>query len=175
MLDEFDLKLIQALQKNGRASYVELAESLGVVEGTVRKRVNALQKSKIIKISAEPNLRVLGYNFISVVGMQVNMSDLKKISASLAKKPNICYLAFVTGRYDLLSIIISRSTEELAQIIENDISTIPGILRTETFINLNIVKGGLLEFDTIDIVSRLFNELKPLPSRKIKKLLNGPE
>jgi len=44
MLDEFDLKLIQALQKNGRASYVELAESLGVVEGTVRKRVNALQK-----------------------------------------------------------------------------------------------------------------------------------
>lgn len=42
MLDEFDLKLIKALRENGRATYVDLAKGLGVVEGTVRKRVNEL-------------------------------------------------------------------------------------------------------------------------------------
>jgi len=173
MLDEFDIKLIKALQENGRASYVDLAESLGVVEGTIRKRIGDLQKSKMLKISAEPNLRALGYNFMSVVGMQVNMSELKKISAALSVKPNICYLAFVAGRYDLLSIIVSRSTEELALIIENDISTIPGIIRTETFINLDIVKGGLLKFDTTELINNLFKNLQVMPSRKKKRILNG--
>jgi Lrp/AsnC family transcriptional regulator for asnA, asnC and gidA len=158
MFDELNLKLIQALKENGRASYVELAKSLGVVEGTVRKRVQELQTSGKIKFSAEPNLEALGYKLISMIGMQINMAELKKVSSALADKPNVCYLAFVTGRYDLLSFIISRSTEELARIIENDISTIPGVLRTETFINLDIVKGALLEFDITGIIDRLIEE-----------------
>jgi Lrp/AsnC family transcriptional regulator for asnA, asnC and gidA len=171
MLDEFDLKLIQALRENGRASYVDLAKTLGVVEGTVRKRIHELQKSGIIKVTAVPDLRALGYNITSLVGLQINVSELKKVSSALAQKPNICYLAFVTGRYDLIAVIISRSTAELARIIEEDISPVPGILRTETFINLDIVKGGLLEFDTADILNSLFNKLQSVPSRKKKRMV----
>ena len=113
MLDEFDLKLIKALRENGRATYVDLAKGLGVVEGTVRKRVNELLRSGIIRVSAIPDLRTMGYNFISLIGLQIKMSELKKVSHVLAGKPNICYLAFVTGRYDLLAIVASRSTDEL--------------------------------------------------------------
>ncbi|MCL0095925.1 AsnC family transcriptional regulator [Dehalococcoidia bacterium] len=46
MIDELDRKLIQELQRSSRQSYVDLARMLGVVEGTVRKRVKDLQDRK---------------------------------------------------------------------------------------------------------------------------------
>jgi DNA-binding Lrp family transcriptional regulator len=42
MIDELDRQLILELQKDGRQQYVDLARKLGVVEGTVRKRVKRL-------------------------------------------------------------------------------------------------------------------------------------
>ncbi len=150
MIDEVDRKLIQELQNNGRKSYVDLAHVLGVVEGTVRKRVKDLIGRNIIKIVAVINPRQLGYNFISIMGLQVRMADLRSVAESLAQKPNVCYLAFVTGRYDLIAMVMTRSAVELSHFIEKEISSIPSILRTETFVNLDIIKGewgGLLNTD----------------------------
>jgi len=87
MIDELDRKLIQELQKSGRQSYVDLARMLGVVEGTVRKRLKDLQDRKIIRIVAVPNPRELGYNFISIMGLQVRMADLRKPSQADFHRP----------------------------------------------------------------------------------------
>lgn len=155
MVDELDIKLIQKLQKNGWQSYVDLAEMMGLTEGAIRRRINQLLFKNLIKIVALPNLHQLGYKSISIMGMQVKMVDLKRVAENLAKKPNVCYLSFVTGRYDLMAIIISRSTKELSRFIEEEIAAIPSILRTETFVNLDILKGGWPELDTTQLISSL--------------------
>ena len=155
MYDELDQKLIQELQKNGRESHVDLARRLGVVEGTVRKRIKYLLGRDILKIVAVPNVRKLGYGFISVMGLQVRMEELRKVADNLAQNQHVCYLAFVTGRYDLMAIIVTRSPEELSQFIEREISAIPSILRTETFVNLDIIKGAGGMLDTIQLVRNL--------------------
>ena len=55
MLDELDTKLIKELQKSGRQGYVALAKLLGVVEGTVRKRVkNRLFRSFALCVKILP-------------------------------------------------------------------------------------------------------------------------
>ena len=155
MIDELDQKLIQELQENGRQSYVDLAKKLGVAEGTVRKRIKHLLDMGLIKIIAVPNVRELGYHLISIMGLQVRMADLRKVAENLAQNQHVCYLAFVTGSYDLMAIIMTRSPEELSRFIEREISAIPSIMRTETFVNLDIIKGvgGLL--DTIQLVRNL--------------------
>jgi Lrp/AsnC family transcriptional regulator for asnA, asnC and gidA len=153
MIDELDQKLMMELQKNGRQGYVHLAKVLGVAEGTVRKRVKDLLDGNVMKIVAIPNLRELGYNFISIMGLQVRLADLRKVSDELVQKPNVCYLSFVTGRYDLVVIIATRSPEELSHFIEKEISALPSILRTETFVNLDVIKGGCLELATIQLIS----------------------
>jgi len=152
MLGELDKKLIEELQKDGRQSYTELASKLGVVEGTVRKRIKRLVNEQIIKIAAVPNLKKLGYNFMSVIGMQVQMSDIRKAANILAKDPKVCHVAFVTGRYDLMALVIARSHEELSEFMETTISTTPSILRTETFVNLDIIKGQWSGTDTSQII-----------------------
>ena len=164
MIDELDRGLMKELQRDGRRSYVELAEMLGVVEGTVRKRIKDLLARNIMKVVAVPNPRELGYNFMSLMGLQVRMADLRKVAEELAQKPNICYLAFVTGRYDLMAIVMTRSPEELSNFIEKEISAIPAILRTETFVNLDIIKGGWPGLDTTQLLDNL--ELSPPKRRK---------
>jgi len=155
MIDELDLKLMQELQKDVRAKHVDLAKKLDVVEGTVRKRIKNLVGNSIIKTIAVPNLRELGYNFMSLMALQVRLADLRDIAENLVKKPNICYLAFVTGRYDMIAVVITRSPEELAHFIEKEISAIPSILRTETFVNLEILKGGWPVIDTTQLLSNI--------------------
>ena len=155
MIDELDLKLMQELQKDVRARHVALAKKLGVVEGTVRKRIKNLVGNSIIKTIAVPNLRELGYNFMGLMALEVQLAKLREIADNLAKKPNVCYLAFVTGRYDMIAVVITRSPEELAHFIEKEVSAIPGILRTETFVNLEILKGGLPVIDTTQLLSNI--------------------
>lgn len=167
MIDEFDQKLILKLQSNGREGYVTLAKVLGVAEGTVRKRVKDLVAKKVMKIVAVPNPRALGYNFISIMGLQVRMEDLRKVAESLAQKPNVCYLAFVTGRYDLMAIIMTRSPGELSHFIETEISALPSLLRTETFVNLDIIKGGWPSLDTTQLIINA--DISPFKGRKRRR------
>jgi len=154
MTDELDLELIRQLQKDGRARHVDLAKKLNVVEGTVRKRIRDLLENNIIKTIAAPNISKLGYNFIGFMALQVKMAKLRRIADVLGKKPNVCYLAFVTGRYDMIAIVITRSPEEFAHLIEKEISAIPGVVRLESFVNLETLKGGWPMVDTTQLLNR---------------------
>ena len=141
MLDVIDQKLIKELQRNGRQSNVEIAKNLMVAESTVRKRVKRLLNQNIMRVEAVPNPYKLGYGFISVMGLQVRMEDLQQVGKTLAENPSVYYLTFVTGRYDLIAIVMCRTPEELSTFIKENISTIASIIRTETFVNLEIIKS----------------------------------
>jgi Lrp/AsnC family transcriptional regulator for asnA, asnC and gidA len=152
MLDGLDRELILQLQKNGRQSNIKLASELGVSERTIRNRINSLLKKRMIKITSIPNLEALGYDFIGMVGLQIQLASLRTITKTLSDQPNICYLANITGRYDLLFIAVAKSSREFATFMENIVSTIPGILRTETFVNLHLYKGEISGLDTRDLI-----------------------
>ncbi len=164
MLNKFDQELIEQLQQDGRLSYIALAKLLQVSERTVRNRLKNLLESGIINIAAMPNLDKLGYGFIGIVGLQVHLADLKKIGRELAKHPNVCYLANVTGAYDFIAIIVAQSTREFAVFMEDNVSCIPNVTKTETFVTLNIYKGKPGALD----MSQLVSALPVASSKKIK-------
>jgi DNA-binding Lrp family transcriptional regulator len=148
MVDEMDIKIIAELQKDGRQSNTDLAKKLSVVEGTIRRRINALHKNDILKITAQPNPRAIGYNLICDMLIKVEPKLLRRVANALEAKLNVGYLAFIAGRYDVLAVIMARSSEELSDFIEKEINTIPGVLGTETYLNLDIIKGAWQGIDT---------------------------
>lgn len=141
ILDQLDKQIILELRGNARRSYTDLAKVLDVSEGTIRNRVKSLQDKKIIKFEAVVNPSSLGYKFITIMALQVKVADLSRVADMLVKVPNVYYLAFVTGRYDLVAIIMSRTTEELSDFIKQYISTLPSVMRSETLVNLEILKS----------------------------------
>jgi Lrp/AsnC family transcriptional regulator for asnA, asnC and gidA len=153
MVDDLDLSIIQILENDGRKNYTDIARQLGVVEGTVRKRVKNLIDKKLIRIRATPNPQEIGFSVIAFMGLQVQISALRHVAQILESKPHVQWLSFVTGRYDLIAIVIEKSTQELSKFIEEEISAIPSIVRTETFVNLDIVKGLLS--DTVPLIETI--------------------
>jgi Lrp/AsnC family transcriptional regulator for asnA, asnC and gidA len=157
IIDQLDKQIILELSNNARRSYTDLAKELDVSEGTIRNRVKSLQEKKIVKLEAVINPSSLGYKVITIMALQVRVSDLTIVAEMLVNLPNVYYLAFVTGRWDLVAIIMSRTTEELSDFIKRYISTLPSIVRSETLVNLEILKSPWMS--SMD-VTELFDTLK---------------
>jgi len=158
-IDELDIRLIEELQKDGRKQYVSIAKKLGFTEGTVRNRLKKMEKCGLARITALPNLEKIGYGFVVIMGLHVKISDLGLIGAKLAKNKNVCYLTFVTGRYDLLAIVVTKSPKDLSRFIEKEVSNVPGVLGTETFVTLDVLKGTNYCLDTSQIVTNIKENL----------------
>lgn len=154
-MDKLDQELILQLQKDGRKTNISLAKSLLVTEHTIRNRIKKLVGKNIIKITVQPNLKEMGYTFTGFVALQTGLPELRTVAAALTKHSRVCFLSNITGRYDLIAIIAAKSSDDFSDFIDNVISTIPGITRTETFINLRVFKGEGLHMDIQDLVRDL--------------------
>lgn len=155
MIDELDRKLMIELQMDGRQQYVDLSRKLGVVEGTVRKRVKRLLDRDLFKVIGVPNISALGYEYVGIVGIRVNIQEIEQIGDKLSGFENVCYLAWVLGRYDFLAIVLAQGREELADFMMCKVAQIPGILQTETFATLRVIKGETGLLNTVQLLKKL--------------------
>lgn len=152
-MDNLDKKLIMLLQKNGRKSYVEIMEDLGVGERTIRKRINELVLNGTIKISAIPKLSAFGFHFVGILAIQVQLHLLEETAGKLISNKNIGLLVRVTGRYDFIAIITACTLKDYGVIMDNIFLECPGIVRTETFSEISSYKGEIGDLDTIELIN----------------------
>ena len=139
-MDELDRRIIRLLQIDGRASNARIAREVGVSEGTVRRRLRHLINGEVIKVIAVPNLEEMGYGTSALVGLQTEPGRVDEVSDALAALPETHYVAIATGTYDIFAWVGLESSERLGTFLRNQVGTIPGVTRTETFVNLSIKK-----------------------------------
>ena len=61
-MDELDLSILAALQTDGRRPFTDIAQNLGVSEGTVRNRVSKLIEQQVLHIVGLVDPNSLGLN-----------------------------------------------------------------------------------------------------------------
>lgn len=147
-MDDLDRKLIARLQRDGRASNIELAKQLGVSEGTIRRRFRSLISDNIIRVVAVPDPAKLGRGTTALVGLQVDPAQVDPVAVQLAQLEEVHYAAITTGAYDIFVWVALPSPEELAVFLRSRIGAIPGVRRTETFVNLSIKKNPAGPYST---------------------------
>jgi DNA-binding Lrp family transcriptional regulator len=130
MLDELDLKIISILEQNGRATYTQMAETLGITDNTVAKRVEALLGSQAITINALPELQRMGYSAQAMVAMNVTTDRIDALVISLLKYPNI-YIFKTIGCYNLVVIISFPGWDEIMQFLKTELTDKNEILKME--------------------------------------------
>jgi Lrp/AsnC family transcriptional regulator for asnA, asnC and gidA len=140
-LDELDHRLIALLQANGRASNIELAKEVGVSEGTIRRRFRNLIKDEIIRVVAIPDPTKLGRGTTALIGLQVDPTAVDPVAAALVDVPEVQYVSVTTGAFDVFLWVALGSPEELSSFLRLQVGSIPGVRRTETFVNLSIRKN----------------------------------
>ena len=141
-MDDLDRKIIELLQINGRASNARIARDVGVSEGTVRRRLRRLVQDEIIRVVAVPDPEKMGLSTVALIGIQADPDKLDDVAARLADLPETQYVSLTTGSFDLFIWVALLSSEELGNFLRHRVGVINGVRRTETFVNLVIVKKG---------------------------------
>ena len=139
-MDELDRRIIEILQRDGRASNAKIARDVGVSEGTVRRRLRRLVQDDVAKIIAVPNLDKMGYPTAALIGLQTAPGRLDSVADAISAMSEVHYVAITTGAFDVFAWVGTSSTESLGVFLRTKIGTIPGVTRTETFVNLTIKK-----------------------------------
>ena len=139
-IDDLDLKIIKELQKDGRASFRDIAEKIKVSEGTVYNRVNKLEESKIIKrFIPEIDYEKLGYELTVLIGLTTEGGKISEIERKITESPNVNAVYDVTGDYDTMVVAQFKNREELNEFVKNTLS-LEGVKRTNTMLVLNTMK-----------------------------------
>ena len=139
-MDELDGRIIEILQKDGRASNAHIAREVGVSEGTVRRRLRRLIQDGVIDVIAVPNLEKMGYRTAALVGLQTDPGRIDSVADALSQLPEVHFVALTTGAQDIFIWVALGSSEELGEFLRNRVGVVPGVRRTETYVNLAIKK-----------------------------------
>jgi len=138
-LDETSKAIIEELQEDGRRSYADIGKTVGLSEAAVRQRVQKLQESGIMQIVAVTDPLQLGFTRQAMVGLKVS-GDTRTIAERLAQLPAVDYVVLTSGSFDLLAEVVCESDDDLIDLLNSDIRTIPGVQATETFVYLKLHK-----------------------------------
>ncbi len=133
-MDETDREIIKILKRNGRATYIDIGEKVGLSEGAVRKRVKALVDSGVIKRFTIKVGLVEGAEAITLLSVNPSFPT-SDISEVLQKIPNVETVYEVTGQYDIAVIISALNITEVNHCVEK-IRRVNGVVNTNTMIVL---------------------------------------
>ena len=139
-LDSIDLYIIEALQKDGRVAFAQIAEQLKVSPGMIRQRYNRLVDLGYLKVVAVTNPLMMGVRKMAMIGIRTDGGKLMQVAEKLSELKEVVYLVILSGRYDIMIEVFCRDHEELLKFMTEKLSTVDGVRETESFMHLKIVK-----------------------------------
>jgi len=142
--DKLDRKIISILREDGRASNAAIARKVGVSEGTVRRRLKNLVQEEYIQVVALPDAAKMGNSSQALLGVQVAPDKVDIVADAIKSLPEVAWVAVTTGSYDIFAWATLPSAEALGIFLRAKVGTVPGVRRTETFVNLDKKRGNVV-------------------------------
>jgi Lrp/AsnC family transcriptional regulator for asnA, asnC and gidA len=137
-LDAIDRAIIERLQVDGRVPYTRLGTAVGLSEAATRQRVQRLIDAGVLQVVGVTNPLSVGRRRMAMIGVRV-AGPLAPVGQALAAIEDIDYLVVTAGSFDFMCEVVVADDDELMA-LGNRIRDVPGVLTTETFIYLDLVK-----------------------------------
>ncbi len=144
--DELDRKIIDLLMEDGRMSCAEVARRISLLashpvsERAVRYRIERLVRQGIIRVSAIPNPKKLGFQVVADVVIEVEPGRVQEVARQLAAYDCVSYVACSTGDRDISIQVVARDNAELYTFVSEVVGKVSGVRRTTTFLVPLILK-----------------------------------
>lgn len=136
-IDDIDLKILSELQKDASISVPKLSKKINVNPSVAYSRIKRLTKRELIRrFTIEVNDEALGYGVSAIIGLNIDSKNREQIIAEMLKMDGVRDLHEVTGRFDLLVRVKAKSLDELHTTVSARLGKLPGVLHTETFIEM---------------------------------------
>ena len=137
-IDSLDKKILNILSQNARIPFKDVAAECGVSRAAIHQRVQHLIENGVITGSGfDVNPKSLGYSTCTYIGLNLERGSMyKNVVSRLTSIPEIVECHFTTGSYTMLIKLYAKDNEQLMDLLNNKLPTIPGVVSTETLISL---------------------------------------
>lgn len=118
VIDDLDRRVLRAIRDHPRATFGELAESVGVSRTTFKSRLDRLWDSGVI-ISHEMQLDLasMGFEVQAWVYLNIEKGELDRVRAHLTEMPHVIEAFAMTGSADVQCRVAARSTCHLQEVL----------------------------------------------------------
>ena len=137
-IDKLDKKILGILSQNARIPFKDVAAECGVSRAAIHQRVQRLIEEGVITGSGfDVNPKSLGYSTCTYVGLNLERGSMyKKVVDRLNHIQEVVECHFTTGPYTMLLKLYAKDNEQLMDLLNNQLQSIPGVVSTETLISL---------------------------------------
>ncbi len=118
-LDEVDIAIIRALQKDARASFAAIAKSCNVSVDTISKRFKKIENNGVARgTTVLLNPKSFGCDCVGSFGIRTDFSHIEEILQFLKKMPDIVFSTQTMGRHSIFAVAIVKNVIKLNQVKE---------------------------------------------------------
>ena len=145
-----DLKVVSALQCDGRMTMQALADKIGISVYAATESYRKLTESNIMSIVPVCNPLSLGNYSQVLVGLRVSGSRDEAL-AMLKSMPQVTYVVCTLGDADVIAEAVVYSAEGMDRFLKHDLRALPGLTRLQVFSCGRLV----LDDHNVSVVNRL--------------------
>ena len=143
-LDRLDMNILRTLQSDGRISYVELAEQVGLSSTPCIERVKRLEKDGFIEgYYARLTADALGFSMLVFVEISLSYQSpdaFSEFNKAVKKLPYILECHLVSGDADYLIKARIDGMSEYRALLGDMLLTLPGVKNSKSYIVMEEVK-----------------------------------
>jgi len=142
VLEGLNLKILEHLKEDGRATFSSIADKLGVSESTVRSRVSRMREQNMIQFITVTNPLAVGQSSWAMLGISVQ-SDVRVSSVAeyFSDLDEVVYAMRIAGRFDLLAEVVVDSPISLRNFLDKHCYESPMVSSVEPMMGLGLYKS----------------------------------
>ena len=116
-IDQVDLTIIRALQKDARVNFSSIARHCGVSTDTISKRFKKMKKAGVVRgTTILLNPKSFGYGCVGSLGVDIDYPHLKEVVKSLLRIPGIIFCTTSMGKHDVFCIAVLKNVQLLSKV-----------------------------------------------------------
>jgi Lrp/AsnC family leucine-responsive transcriptional regulator len=143
-LDQFDMKILEALSDDGRMSVLQLSKQVGLSKTPCQARLKRLiEDGYILGFRATLNPAKLGLEHIAFT--EVKLSDtrekaLEDFNSAVRKIKEVEECHMIAGSFDYLLKVRTTDIRKYRRVLGEKISSLPSVSNTSTYVVMQSVK-----------------------------------
>jgi len=118
-VDDIDINIIRALQKDARTNFADIAKNCGVSVDTISKRFKRLRRTGIARgTTVLLNPKSFGYDCVASFGIRVDYPHVGEVIDFIGKIPEVVFCTQSMGTHNIFAIVVLKNVGRLGQVKE---------------------------------------------------------
>jgi Lrp/AsnC family transcriptional regulator, leucine-responsive regulatory protein len=141
-MDKLDYRIVDILQRDGRATQLEISRSVGLSQPAVAERIRKLEERGVITgYAARVDAAKLGKDITAFIGVGIeHPRHFDEFTRKVLAMPEVLEAHRVAGQDSYILKVRTSNTKTLDTLLVGALRTISGVTRTHTTIVLSSMK-----------------------------------